>query len=178
MRACACRKAGRRSGEMAHQIIAIERLTTEDSTFSVGVVHGGQWVNCVATTCAAEVLGMAKTQADLDRATDLLMALEPTGSGAELRVRRGVTRPVWEPNEDGWALYETASALARGLGFAIPHQSSGGGSDGNFTGARGIATLDGLGPRGDGPHTLLEHIVVESLAERGRLMAGLLATLD
>jgi glutamate carboxypeptidase len=164
--------------EMAHQIIAIERLTTEASTFSVGVVHGGQWVNCVATTCTAEVLGMAKTQADLDRATELLMALQPTGSGPRLSVRRGVTRPVWEPNEGCWALYETASALAQGLGFKIPHQSSGGGSDGNFTGAMGIATLDGLGPRGDGPHTLQEHIVVDSLVERGRLMAGILATLS
>jgi len=84
---------------------------------------------------------------------------------------------VWEPDEGCWRLYESASALARGLGFEIPHQSSGGGSDGNFTGALGIATLDGLGPRGDGPHTLQEHIVVESLVERGRLVAGLLATL-
>jgi glutamate carboxypeptidase len=163
--------------EMAHQIIAIERLTTEDATFSVGVVHGGQWVNCVPTTCVAEVLGMAKTQADLDRATDLLMALHPTGAGPGLIVRRGVTRPLWEPNEGCWALYETASAVARGLGFEIPHQSSGGGSDGNFTGAMGIPTLDGVGPRGDGPHTLQEHIVIESLVERGRMMAGLLASL-
>ena len=163
--------------EMAHQIIAIEGMTSEASTFSVGVVHGGQWVNCVATRCVAEVLGMAKTQADLDRAAELLLALHPTGSGAGLRVTRGVTRPVWEPDEGCWRLYESASALARGLGFEIPHQSSGGGSDGNFTGALGIATLDGLGPRGDGPHTLQEHIVVESLVERGRLVAGLLATL-
>ena len=56
--------------------------------------------------------------------------------------------------------------------------SAGGGSDGNFTGAMGIPTLDGLGVRGADAHTLNEHIEVDSLAERGRLMAGLLATLE
>jgi glutamate carboxypeptidase len=75
------------------------------------------------------------------------------------------------------ALYDTARGVARGLGFDIRSQSSGGGSDGNFTGALGIPTLDGLGVQGAGAHTLDEHIVVESLAHRGRLMAGLLATL-
>ena len=60
----------------------------------------------------------------------------------------------------------------------LPHGSAGGGSDGNFTGAMGIPTLDGLGVRGADAHTLNEHIEVDSLAERGRLMAGLLATLE
>ena len=64
------------------------------------------------------------------------------------------------------------------MGLELPHGSAGGGSDGNFTGAMGIPTLDGLGVRGADAHTLNEHIEVDSLAERGRLMAGLLATLD
>ena len=76
------------------------------------------------------------------------------------------------------ALYEKARDLAKQLGMELPHASAGGGSDANFTGAMGIPTLDGLGVRGADPHTLNEHIVVESLAERGRLMAGLLATLE
>jgi glutamate carboxypeptidase len=88
-----------------------------------------------------------------------------------------VTRPVWEPDEAGMALYETANSIAARLGLALTHQSAGGGSDGNFTGAMGIPTLDGLGVRGDQPHTLHEHIIVESLAERGRLFAGLLSAL-
>jgi glutamate carboxypeptidase len=75
------------------------------------------------------------------------------------------------------ALYGVARDIARGLGLDIPHQSSGGGSDGNFTGAMGIATLDGLGVQGAGPHTLDEHIVVDSLAYRGKLFAGILAAL-
>ena len=88
-----------------------------------------------------------------------------------------MTRPVWEPDGKVMALYDTARGIAQGLGYDISSQSSGGGSDGNFTGAMGIATLDGLGVQGAGAHTLDEHIVVESLAYRGRLMAGLLAAL-
>jgi glutamate carboxypeptidase len=93
-------------------------------------------------------------------------------------VTRGVTRPVWEPNAGTMALYEKAKGIAQQLGMELPHASAGGGSDANFTGAMGVPTLDGLGARGADPHTLNEHIIVESLAERGRLMAGLLATLE
>jgi glutamate carboxypeptidase len=75
------------------------------------------------------------------------------------------------------ALYEKARAVARDIGVELPHGSAGGGSDANFTGAMGVPTLDGLGVRGADAHTLHEHIEVDSLAERGRLMAGLLATL-
>jgi glutamate carboxypeptidase len=92
-------------------------------------------------------------------------------------VTRGVTRPVWEPNDKTLALYEIAKGLAKQLGIDLKHESAGGGSDANFTGALGIASLDGLGVRGAGAHTLGEHIVVESLAERGRLMTGLLMEL-
>jgi glutamate carboxypeptidase len=163
--------------EMAKQIIVVEEMTTDDCTFSVGVIHGGQWVNCVTTTCKAEALSMAKRQQDLDRGVAAMLALRPTGNDVQFNVTRGVTRPVWGPEAKGMALYEHASRIAKSLGFEIPHQSSGGGSDGNFTGAMGIATLDGLGVQGTGGHTLEEHIEVSSLVQRGKLMAGLLATL-
>jgi glutamate carboxypeptidase len=107
-----------------------------------------------------------------------MLALGASSNDVQFRVTRGVTRPVWEPDGRTMALYEKANAIARSLGFAIPSQSSGGGSDGNFTGAMGIATLDGLGVAGAGAHTLDEHIVIDSLARRTRLLAGLLATLD
>jgi glutamate carboxypeptidase len=74
-------------------------------------------------------------------------------------------------------LYDHARGLARAIGFDINHQSSGGGSDGNFTGAMGIPTLDGLGVAGTGAHTLEEHIEAASLVPRARLLAGLFATL-
>ena len=163
--------------EMARQVIAIEDMTTPDCTFSVGVIHGGQWVNCVATTCTGEALSMAKRQPDLDRGVAAMLALQGTPGGAGFSVTRGVTRPVWEADAAGMALYETAKGVAAKLGLGLPHQSAGGGSDGNFTGAMGVPTLDGLGVRGDSPHTLEEHIIVESLAERARLFAGLLLAL-
>lgn len=164
--------------EMARKIVEIEDMTTEDCTFSVGVIHGGQWVNCVSTSCAGEALSMAKRQEDLDQGVARMLALSASSNDVQFKVTRGVTRPVWEPDGRTMGLYEKANAIARSLGFAIPPQSSGGGSDGNFTGAMGIATLDGLGVAGAGAHTLDEHIVVDSLARRTRLLAGLLATLD
>jgi glutamate carboxypeptidase len=163
---------------MARKIIEIEAMTSDDCTFSVGVVHGGQWVNCVATTCRAEALSMAKRQADLDQGVERMLALAGTADDVAFTVTRGVTRPVWEPDAASLALYETARGIAKALGFDIPHKSAGGGSDGNFTGAMGIPTLDGLGVQGAGYHTLEEHILVDSLVQRGRLMAGLLATLS
>src|SRR6201984_3692815 len=163
--------------EMAKKIIEIDAMTTEDCTFSVGIVHGGLWVNCVATTCTGEALSMAKRQADLDRGVERMLALSGAANDVTFKVTRGVTRPVWEPNAATMALYEKAKALAKELGMELPHGSAGGGSDGNFTGAMGVPALDGLGVRGADAHTLNEHIEVDSLAERGRLMAGLLATL-
>jgi glutamate carboxypeptidase len=164
--------------EMARQILIIDGMTTEDCTFSVGVIHGGQWVNCVATNCTAEVLSMAKRQADLDRGVERMLALEGTNNDVTFKVTRGVTRPVWEADAGTMALYEKAQRVAAAMGLDLPHGSAGGGSDGNFTGAMGIPTLDGLGVRGADAHTLNEHIEVDSLAERGRLMAGILAILE
>jgi glutamate carboxypeptidase len=163
--------------EMARRIAAVEDMTTDDCTFSVGVIHGGQWVNCVATTCVAESLSMAKRQADLDRGVEAMLALSGEHGGVRFEVTRGVTRPVWEPAPNTLQLFETAQSIARTIGFEIMHESKGGGSDGNFTGAMGIATLDGLGVMGDGYHTLSEYVDIPSLGQRGRLIAGLLATL-
>jgi len=168
--------------EMARRIIEIEDMTGDDCTFSVSVISGGQWVNCVPSSCKAQALSMAKNQSDLDDGVARLQALDNTleGSkteGVKFKVERGVTRPVWEPNDACKALYQHAASLAKDLGQPLEATMAGGGSDGNFTGAMGIATLDSLGVMGAGLHTLNEHIEVESLAERGKLMAGLLATL-
>ena len=90
---------------------------------------------------------------------------------------RGVTRPVWEPDAGTLRVFELAREVAVGLGADLTHGSAGGGADGNFTGAAGIPTLDGLGVHGTGVHTLEERIEVASLVERGQLIAGLLARL-
>jgi glutamate carboxypeptidase len=163
--------------EMALRIIAVEEMTSESCTFSVGVIESGKWVNCVPSFCRAEALSMAKRQDDLDRGVERMLALSGVEHDVTFTVTRGVTRPVWEPSEATLAMFEVARGLGRSMGMELSHASAGGGSDGNFTGANGIATLDGLGVEGKGYHTLEEHLNVESLSRRGRLMAGLLATL-
>ena len=171
-------KEGRSAvSELARQILAIEAMTSEACTFSTSVLQGGQWANCVPTYARAEVLSMAKRQEDLDEGTRRMLALTKTGTGnVDFQVSVNCVRPVWEQGEGTLALYEIARGIARQIGFDPAHESSGGGSDANFTGAAGIPSLDGLGVRGGGAHTLEEHIEVESLAERGRLMAGLMAS--
>lgn len=164
--------------EMAHQVIAIDRLSQPDCTFSTGVIRGGQWVNCVARECEAELLSVSTSEAALARGRQTLADLRPTAPGAEIELVPGAVRPFWHTGEGDRVLFETASRIAADLGFELPGETSGGGSDGNFTGAMGIPTLDGLGARGDFLHTRDEYIEIDSLAERGRLMAGLLMALD
>jgi glutamate carboxypeptidase len=164
---------------MADMIPQIEGMTTDSCTFSVGVVHGGQWVNCVASACEGEALSMAKRQADLDGGVQRMLALSKgDDQSGRFIVTRGVTRPVWEPNAKTMALYEVAKRLAAQLGIDLPHESSGGGSDANFTGNLDLASLDGLGVCGSGAHTLEEHIVVDSLPLRAKLLTGLLIELN
>jgi glutamate carboxypeptidase len=164
---------------MSEMIPQIESMTTEACTFSVGVIHGGRWVNCVSSACDAEALSMAKRQADLDSGVEGMLALtRGNDDSGRFIVTRGVTRPVWEPNAKTMAMYDIAKRLAGTLGIDLRHESSGGGSDANFTGALGIASLDGLGVRGSGVHTLQEHILVDSLPERAKLFTGLLMELS
>ncbi|WP_435657518.1 M20/M25/M40 family metallo-hydrolase [Brucella pituitosa] len=164
---------------MAEKIIEIEALTTDDCTFSVGVIQAGQWVNCVSSSCNAEALSMAKTQKDLEDGVARIMALAGTKDDVELIVTRGVTRPVWEPGQpQDLKLFNLANEIAKEIGFTMTAQSSGGGSDGNFTGALGVPTLDSIGVRGEGLHTLGEHIFEDSLVERARLHAGLFLSLE
>ena len=163
---------------MARKIGEIEDMTGPDCTFSVGVIHAGQWVNCVSSSCAAEALSMAKKQEDLDAGVERMLALQGDMNGVEFIVERGVTRPVWRPDTPGTAkIFDIAKDIAKELGFEMQGRSQGGGSDGNFTGAMGIPTLDSLGVLGAGLHTLKEHIQVDSLTTRAKLMAGLLMRL-
>ena len=164
---------------MARKIGQVEALTSDDCTFSVGVINGGQWVNCVSSECNAQVLSMAKRQNDLDKGVEDILGLISDEKGVEFHVNRGVTRPVWEPNQPGtMAMFDLARDIARNLGFDLTASSAGGGSDGNFTGFLGIPTLDGLGVKGAGLHTLNEHIEIASLVERARLISGMLMRLS
>ncbi|MEO9779675.1 MAG: M20/M25/M40 family metallo-hydrolase [Sedimentitalea sp.] len=165
--------------EMAKAVAQIEGMTTDDCTFSVGVFNAGQWVNCVSSVCDAEVLTMAKTQELLDEGVAKMMAFNSDDGDVVMEVRRGVTRPVWEPNQPGtMAMLSLAQEIAGEIGFEMTGSSAGGGSDGNFTGFLGLPTLDSIGVRGKALHTLNEHIEVDSLVERGRLAAALYCRLE
>lgn len=160
--------------EMAKSVAVIEGMTTDDCTFSLGVFHAGQWVNCVSSFCDAEVLSMAKTQELLDEGVAKMLALNSDSGDVIMEVKRGVTRPVWEPDQPGtMAMLKLAQEIAGEIGFEMSGASAGGGSDGNFTGFLGLPTLDSIGVRGKGLHTLTEHIEVDSLVERAKLAAAL-----
>jgi glutamate carboxypeptidase len=103
-------------------------------------------------------------------------ALRPILRGAALEIRGGFNRPPMERKMSA-ALFSVARKLTRELGVELGEAFVGGGSDGNFTAAVGVPTLDGLGAVGDGAHSSRENIVICKLAERAALLAGLLATL-
>jgi glutamate carboxypeptidase len=147
-------------------------------TLSVGIVSGGTFVNVVPAVCEAEVLAVTEDPDDFERVRSAMTALRPRNDGIELEVEAGPFRPLFTPSDGTIALYEHARSLAREIGFDIEPGIVGGGSDGNFTGALGVPTLDGLGPRGAGFHTEDEHVLLDSLVPRARLLSGLMLTLS
>lgn len=164
---------------MARLVEHIEGMTDFERgmTFSVGTIQGGTFVNVMPVDCRAQVLTVAPTRAIFEEVHERMMALETENDGLRVTVERGPIRPLWEPHRETMALFEKAHGLAAEIGFVLKHGSFGGGSDGNFTGALGIATLDGLGVDGAGAHTFEEHLLVSSLVPRCRLLAELLRTL-
>ena len=174
-------KDGRSAVRVMAQIVEeLESRSDFDKgpTYAVSVIHGGQWVNCVPMTCTAQALCVARemeTFAEIGRVMDGLVGVR---SDVRIEVQRGPVRPLWTTHAATMGLYERARRIAGEIGFELPHAQHGGGSDGNFTGALGVATLDGLGVRGGGAHTHEEHILVSSLVPRATLIARLLAELD
>ncbi len=164
---------------MAAIVDRIERMTDFDRgmTFSVGTIAGGTFVNVMPIECRAQVLTVAPTRAIFEEVGRHMKALENENDGVRVTVEPGPVRPLWEPHRETMALFEKAHGLAAGVGFELRHGSFGGGSDGNFAGALGVATLDGLGVDGAGAHTFEEYLLVSSLVPRCRLFAELLAEL-
>ena len=112
------------------------------------------------------------------RLEQALLGLTAVSPGCRVRVTGGMNRPPYTESAAGLDLYGRARAIAQQLGFDLPKQHRGGGSDANFTAALGIPTLDGLGCPGGGAHASNEHILWRELAPRAALLAGLLETLD
>ncbi len=166
--------------ELAHQIQAIHALvdTGRGITLNAAPVWGGTRPNVIPPEAGCEIDLRVATEADgvaLEAALAGLVARTP---GCRVTVEGGMNRPPFAETPAIAALYETARAIAAGVGIDLPKQSRGGGSDGNFTAALGVPTLDGLGCPGGGAHVLSEHIRWKQLAPRAALLAGLLETLE
>jgi glutamate carboxypeptidase len=162
---------------MARLVETIESATDMDRlvSFSVGVIQGGLFVNVIPTECTAEVLCVASSRENLAFVHAFMVGLVSPIEGVTLEVERGPERPLFEPSEGTMRLYAHAAAAAGEIGITLEHGTFGGGSDGNFTAAIGVPTLDGLGAEGEGAHAAHEHVLTDSLPRRAALLAGLLA---
>jgi len=165
--------------ELARQIIAVEALHDLERGVSVnvGVVRGGTRPNVVAEEAHAIVDVRAPSLDDAARVDAAFRALRPVLPGARLVVTGGFERPPMERSKGVIALYEHAQAAAAALGQTVAEGGTGGGSDGNFTAALGVPTLDGLGGVGDGAHAIHEHVELDCLVPRTTLLAALIARL-
>jgi len=146
-------------------------------TAQVTVASGGTVSNVVPESALAQVDLRISKMADAARLERKLRSLRPILRGARIRVSGGINRPPLERTPAVRGLFRRAQALMRQIGAPLEECFAGGGSDGNFTAAIGIPTLDGLGAVGEGAHSSREHVIIRSLPERAALLAGLLVTL-
>jgi glutamate carboxypeptidase len=162
--------------ELANQIRAITALADPErgTTINVGVIEGGTRPNVVAAQARAEIDVRFARADEADRVVAAIRALQPTLPAARLRITGGIDRPPMERSDGIARLAELAQRLARDIGFSLTETSTGGGSDGNFTAALGVPTLDGLGPDGGGAHADSEHLLIGSWLQRTELIRRLL----
>ena len=165
--------------ELAHQIVALEALRGLEPglTINVGTIAGGSRTNVVADRAWAAIDVRVQTLAAARAVEAQMAALEPRSPRVRLDVTGGVSRPPLERTAAVAELYGLASEVAAELGKQLDEGAAGGGSDGNFTGALGVPTLDGLGPAGDGAHARHEHVILDDLPWRAALLALLLSRL-
>ncbi len=165
--------------EAAHQVLALQAAEDLEAGSRLGanVIHGGTVVNVVADRVTLEVDARAWTLAEGARLDAALHALAPVLPGARLEVEGAFERPPMEALPGTMALYERARRIGATMGLELAPGRVGGASDGNFTAALGVATLDGLGPVGFADHTREEHLLRSEIPRRLALFAGLLADL-
>ncbi|MGO8949977.1 MAG: M20 family metallopeptidase [Ktedonobacterales bacterium] len=166
---------------LCRQVVSLHELTdlAAGRTVNVGTLQSGTRPNVVPDLAIAQVDLRANTQADMDR---LLQEVETTLAsqalpGTSYTWTQVQFRPPWEQNERTQWLVRLAQRVASELGFRVVAAATGGTSDGNFTAAMGIPTLDGLGPVGGLDHSPQEYVDIASIIPRTALLAGLIATI-
>jgi glutamate carboxypeptidase len=166
--------------ELARQIERLHAMNDPSCgiTVTVGIVKGGTRSNVVPAEASAEIDVRFSTAEEARRIEAGILNLQPFDGRVRLTVQGGVNRPPLERTAQVCALFEEARRIAAALGFELGEAQVGGASDGNFAAALGAGVLDGLGIEGDGAHATHEHIVLDDIARRGALLAGLIASLQ
>lgn len=164
--------------ELAWQLEKVRGFTELDRglTVNAGVVRGGTRTNVVAAEAEAEIdvrIARAKDAARIDKK---FRGLRARDRGCVLHVEGGMNRPPMERTRATVALYRRAATIAAEMGFVLAEASTGGGSDGNFTAALGVPTLDGMGAVGEGAHATHESVLVKDLMPRTALLAEMIRT--
>ena len=164
--------------ELAHQVLRLAEMNDHErgATVSVGVMNGGTTINVVPAEASAKVDVRFWTPEDGERIVSEIRSLQPVLAEAQLEITGGINRPPMPRSEKNIALYEHARDLAAELGFELNDAVVGGGSDGNFTAALGVPTLDGLGVDGSGAHADHEHIIISDIPRRAALLTRLMQT--
>jgi glutamate carboxypeptidase len=163
--------------ELSRQIERIAQFVDlkRGITVNPGVIAGGTRSNVVAAEASAQIDIRVLRLKDAPALERKFRALRPFDKRCSIAVTGGLNRPPMERSAGGARLFRTAQKLARELGMEIEESLTGGGSDGNFTAAMGIPTLDGLGAVGEGAHAVNESILVDRIADRTALLAKLIA---
>jgi len=164
--------------ELAHQTLRLDALNDFErgTTVSVGVSSGGTASNVIPAEATAEVDVRFWTPEGSARVESAIRGLTPVLAGAQLEITGGINRPPMPRSPQNAALYEHARRLAAEIGLDLRDGGVGGGSDGNFTAAMGVPTLDGLGVDGAGAHAEHEHIILSDIPRRTTLLTRLLQT--
>ena len=165
--------------ELARQINQIAGFTREDQGITVnpGVIAGGTRTNVVAAEARVEIDIRVLRLKDAPLLEKRFQELKPYDERCTIEVTGGLNRPPMERSAGIVKLFQLAQKLAGELGVQVEESLTGGGSDGNFTAALGIPTLDGLGAVGEGAHAINESILVDRMADRTALIGKLLAVL-
>jgi glutamate carboxypeptidase len=166
--------------ELAKLVQTISDFTnlTRKLTVNCGVIAGGTRSNVVASHAHAEVDVRIAKASDAAYVERLFRRLKVSDPKCKLTITGGINRPPMERKAGTIALFKKARAFAAELGFVLDEAATGGGSDGNFTAALGIPTLDGMGAVGDGAHAAHESVVIEHLVPRTALLAAMIAGIE